>query len=68
MNASGVNQYLSPVRSAATACPERGDRLCVWLSVFDRTVWTDVPVYLDADETAATGRISQQVPVVAFFI
>ncbi|MFQ9021766.1 MAG: hypothetical protein ACLR6J_11335 [Parabacteroides merdae] len=55
MNASGVNQYLSP-------CPERGaTRLCVWLSVFDRTVWTDVPVYLDADETAATGRISQQV-------
>ena len=46
MNASGVNQYLSPARSAAT----------------------DVPVYLDADETAATGRISQQVPVVAFFI
>lgn len=52
MNASGVNQY-------PFACPERGDRLCVWLSVFDRTVWTDVPVYLDADETAAIGRISQ---------
>ena len=46
MNASGVNEYLSPARSAATACAYG-------------CPYSTVPVYLDADETAAIGRISQ---------